>query len=74
MKNVGFMLLGATTLVLLAVTVLAALGFSYGWVFLLIFLGQVLLIFSVYKVLREYYTTDKTFDDFYEHYPIDRND
>ncbi len=72
MKNVGFILLGATTLVLLAVVIFVVMGFSYGLVIPLICFGQLLLFFSVYKILREDYTTNKTFDDFYEDYPINR--
>jgi hypothetical protein len=46
------------------------MDFPFGWVFYLTVLGQALLIFSVFKVLRDSYTTDKTFKDFYEDHPI----
>jgi uncharacterized membrane protein YqjE len=42
---------------------------SFSLVFFLVVLGQALLIFTVYKVLKDDYTTDKTFDDFYEDRP-----
>ncbi|WP_262510974.1 hypothetical protein [Tenacibaculum gallaicum] len=40
--------------------------------FILTVIGQLLVVLMVYKVLRENYTTDKTFEDFYEDYPIGR--
>ncbi|REH56130.1 hypothetical protein C7448_101163 [Tenacibaculum gallaicum] len=55
--------------------VLIALGFTnigFSWMFILTVIGQLLVVLMVYKVLRENYTTDKTFEDFYEDYPIGR--
>ncbi|WP_338357247.1 hypothetical protein [Yeosuana marina] len=59
-----------TTFLLIALTVMVAMGLSFIWLFLIMFLGQTLLIVMVYKLLRDTYTTSKTFDDFYEDYPI----
>jgi TRAP-type C4-dicarboxylate transport system permease small subunit len=49
---------------------MATLGFAFSWVFYVTVLGQGLVVFMVYKVLTDNYRTDKTFDDFYEDYPI----
>lgn len=58
-----------TTLVLIVVTIFAALGMAFNWVFYLTVLGQGLLGYSVYRVLTDSYVTDKTFEDFYEDVP-----
>ncbi len=62
-----------TTFLLVTVTIFAAMDFPFSWVFYLTVLGQLLLIFSVIKVLKDNYTTDKTFEDFYEDYPIGKH-
>lgn len=72
MKNLGIPSLIATTLVLITLVIFSSLDFPYPWVFFLTVFGQVLLVFAVYKVLRDDYETDKTFADFYEDYPIGR--
>ena len=66
--------LGLTTLVLVTVPLFAAMDLAFNWVFYLTVLGQVALIITVYKVLRDDYTTEKTFKDFYEDRPIRDND
>tara|TARA_R110000772_G_scaffold165120_1_gene276448 strand:- start:457 stop:687 length:231 start_codon:yes stop_codon:yes gene_type:complete len=63
-----------TTLLLVAITVFAGLKFPFHWVFLLTVLGQGLLVFSVAKVLKDNYTTNKTFEDFYEDSPRGKKD
>jgi len=70
MKKFAFFLLFLTTLLLIALTVLSALNFPFTWVFYLTVSGQCLLIYTVYSLLTDTYTTDKTFDDFYEDNPI----
>lgn len=59
-----------TTFWLVVLTVMAAMGLPFNWAFYLTCLGQVLVVVMVYKVLKDKYTTDKTFDDFYEDRPI----
>lgn len=59
-----------TTLILITVTIMATMNFPFNWVFYVTVLGQAAVIFMVYKVLTDVYTTDKTFEDFYEDYPI----
>ncbi|MBO6829001.1 hypothetical protein [Allomuricauda sp.] len=66
--------LGLTTLVLVTVTLFAAMDLAFNWVFYLTVLGQVALIITVYKVLRDDYTTEKTFKDYYEDRPMPEND
>ncbi|CAM3372692.1 hypothetical protein [Aequorivita lipolytica] len=61
-----------TTFILLTVTIFAAMNFPFSWVFYLMVLGQVLLVISVVKVLKDNYATDKDFEDFYEDHPIGR--
>jgi hypothetical protein len=50
------------------------MDFPFSWVFYLTVLGQVLLVFSVIKVLKDTYTTEKTFEDFYEDCPIGKEE
>jgi uncharacterized membrane protein YqjE len=69
MKTNAMFFLGLTTLILITVTIFATMNMSFSLVFFLVVLGQALLIFTVYKVLKDDYTTDKTFDDFYEDRP-----
>ncbi len=59
-----------TTTLLITVTIMAAMKLPFSWLFYLTCVGQVLVVVMVYKVLKDDYTTDKTFDDFYEDRPI----
>ncbi|MBK5193981.1 MAG: hypothetical protein JJE07_12395 [Flavobacteriaceae bacterium] len=74
MKNTAIKLVLATSLLLVVLTIMAELNFPFGLIFFLTFLGQVLLIYTVYKVLTDKYTTDKTFDDWYEDHPMSDKD
>lgn len=60
-----------TTFILITVAIFVAMELSFGWIFSLTVLGEGLLIVSVFKILKDNYTTDKTFKDFYEDHPID---
>ncbi|MBT8245030.1 MAG: DUF2101 family protein [Winogradskyella sp.] len=60
-----------TTLLLVTITLMCAMNFPFNWVFYLTVIGQILIIVMVYKVLTDNYTTDKTFEHFYEDYPIE---
>jgi len=71
MKTSPFPYIAITTLVLITITVMSAMDFPFNWVFYLTVLGQVLLIIMVYKVLTDDYSTDKTFEHFYEDNPIE---
>ena len=63
---------GITTLVLIMVTIMASMGFPFNWIFYVTVAGQIMVVYMVYKVLTDHYTTEKTFEDFYEDHPIGR--
>ena len=70
MKISAMFMLTITSLMLLTIVIFSAMDLPFGLVFLLTSLGQLLLVITVFKVLRDDYTTEKTFDDFYEDHPI----
>lgn len=74
MKDSVMLWVVATTLVLLTVTIMAAMNFPFNWIFYLTVIGQVMIVFMVYRVLKDSYTTEKTFADFYEDHPIGREE
>jgi hypothetical protein len=49
---------------------MSAMNLPFNWVFYLTVIGQASVVLMVYKVLRDNYTTDKTFEHFYEDRPI----
>lgn len=59
-----------TTLLLVTLTIGVAMGMAFNWAFLLTCIGQVLIVLMVFRVLKDDYKTEKTFDDFYEDRPI----
>lgn len=69
MKITAMQWLAMTTLILITVTIFTTMNLSFSWVFYLTVAGQALLVVTVYKVLKDDYTTDKTFKDFYEDRP-----
>jgi len=74
MKNTAIKLVLSISLLLVVLTIMADLNFPFSFMFFLTLFGQVLLIYTVYKVLTDKYTTDKTFDDWYEDHPMpDKN-
>lgn len=66
----GIHYLAIATLVLVTVTIFSVMQLPFGFIFYLTICGQIVLIISVIKVLKDDYHTDKTFNDFYE----DRSD
>ena len=64
---------GITTLFLLILTIGAAMGFAFNWIFYATVIGQGLVVVMVYKVLTDSYRTSKTFEDFYEDRPVPRD-
>lgn len=62
--------LAATTLILLTVVIFSSLNLPFSWVFSLTTIGQILLVYTVVRILKDNYTTDKTFEDYYEDHPI----
>lgn len=62
-----------TTLLLVTLTIGVAMGLPFNWAFLLTCIGQIFLVLMVFRVLKDDYVTEKTFDDFYEDRPIHRD-
>lgn len=74
MKMSGMFYVAVTTLLLVSSTIMVAMDMSFTWVFYVTILGQVLVAVMVYKVLKDTYNTDKTFEDFYEDHPIGKQE
>ncbi len=70
MKNTALFWVANTTITLVIVTIMAAMNFSFNWVFYVTVLGQLMVVYMVYKVLTDNYVTKKTFKDFYKDHPI----
>lgn len=68
MKVSSIGLLIFTSLILVLLSIFAALGFSFTILFFLMCFGQLMLLLTVYWVLTDKYTTKKTFIDLYEDY------
>ncbi len=69
MKSKGILLLIITSILLVMLSIMAAFDFQYAWIFSLTTLGQILLVFAVYHVLKDNYETEKDFKDWYEDCP-----
>ena len=74
MKLSAMFYVWVTTILLITITMMAALDLPFNWVFYLTVIGQVLLVYMVYRVLIDNYETSKTFKDFYEDYPVGREE
>lgn len=59
-----------TTFLLVLLTIMVSMNMAFTWVFYIMCLGQLMVGVMVYKVLRDKYVTDKTFDHFYEDKPV----
>ncbi len=59
-----------TTLLLVGVAVTVFFNVAYPIVYTTVIIGQVWWLLTIYKVLTDDYTTEKTFDDWYEDHPI----
>jgi len=71
MKTSPFVYIAITTLLLVTITVMSAMDFPFNWVFYLTVIGQIFVVVMVYKVLTDNYSTDKTFEHFYEDRPVE---
>ncbi|MDN3494112.1 hypothetical protein [Winogradskyella bathintestinalis] len=60
-----------TTFLLITTAIMVTMNFSLNWVFVVAIIGEIGLVLMVFKILKEKYTTDKTFKDFYEDHPIE---
>lgn len=74
MKLNGIFYLIITSIVLIALAVMAFYELPFNLIFYTTIGGQILLIFTVYKILTDKYTTTKTFDDWYEDHPIGKEE
>jgi TRAP-type C4-dicarboxylate transport system permease small subunit len=70
MKLRAYTYIGITTFLLFLIVITSAMNFSFGWIFYTSIIGQIAIVFMVYKVLIDRYNTNKTFKDFYEDYPV----
>lgn len=61
-----------TTILLVAVATMVYFNVPYDMVFYTVIVGQAWWLLTIYKVLSDDYSTDKTFDDWYEDHPIGR--
>ena len=72
MRNTAILWVFATTGVLILLAIMVATGFPFDWIFYITVVGQVMVVYMVYNVLKDPYSTTKTFDDFYEDHPMDQ--
>lgn len=72
MKISAITLIVITTILLFTIALFAAVNLPFSLFFYLTMAGEILFIFTVFRVLRDDYKTDKTFSDFYEDHPIGR--
>lgn len=62
------------TLLLVTLAIMVSMGMPLNWVFYITCVGEVLVLVMVYKVLRDKYTTNKTFKDFYQDHSIQKEE
>ena len=74
MKLSAIFYITITTLLLVGIVTMVFVNVSYPIVFYTVVVGQAWWIFTVYKVITDDYTTDKTFDDWYEDHPISKEE
>lgn len=74
MKPNGIFYLILTTIVLVGLTVMVFYNVPFSVIFFTTVGGQLLFFFTVYKVLTDKSSSKKTFDDWYEDYPIGREE
>lgn len=61
---------GLTIFLLVLLTIMVSMNLAFTWVFYTMCIGQFMAVVMVYKVLKDKYSTNKTFEDFYEDNPI----
>ncbi|MFD2915677.1 hypothetical protein [Psychroserpens luteus] len=70
MKIPVMLYVAITTLLLVIITIAVNLNTPLNWIFYLTCIGQMFVVIMVYKVLKDNYTTNKSFEDYYEDHPI----
>jgi hypothetical protein len=73
MKNTAMFLVVFTTIFLVVFTVFSQLEISLRIMNAMFLAGNGLVLLMVYKVLKDKYTTSKTFKDWYEDHPKKSN-
>lgn len=74
MKLNGIFYLTITSLVLVALVILVHFDTSFELIFFLTTAGQLLLVYTVYKILTDDYKTERTFDDWYQDEPLEKKE
>ncbi|SDW81974.1 hypothetical protein [Flavobacterium degerlachei] len=74
MKNYAIKLVWLTTLYVFIFAALCLLNIPIQVLTIFLFIGYFLILFMVYKVLTDKYSTTKTFKDWYEDQPMDTLD
>lgn len=62
------------TILLVLLVIMVVMDMPFNRVFFMTCIGEVMVIFMVYQVLRDKYATKKSFDDFYEDHPIGKEE
>lgn len=69
--SLTFYILLSTSL-LIAVAVMAFYELTFNWIFFSTLAGQASLLVMVYKILTDDYSTEKTFEHWYEDRPVEK--
>lgn len=69
MKNNAIKLVWLTTAYLAFFILMSSLRIDFAWLWSMLFLGQLLVVYLVYKVLTENYHSSKKFKDWYADIP-----
>ena len=73
MRSTAILLVYLVSIFLVVLVMLAQLNIRPDIIFYLMVIGQFLVVFMVYKVLTDSnYKTTKTFDDWYEDNPVEK--
>ena len=72
MKNFPIKLVWFTTVYLVVFTALSAVGIAYPLLWGMLLVGQLMVVYMVYKVLTDDYKTDKKFRDWYSDMPKEK--
>ena len=69
MKNYAVKLVLFTTAFLIVFVIMSSLGFTFPVLFAMLVTCQILILYTVYKVLTDNFRTTKKFKDWYEDMP-----
>lgn len=74
MKSSLALSIAIPTVLIFLVAILASLNYNFSLIFFLTVVGQGFLVYMVIRVLKDNYTTEKTFEDFFEDRPIEKEE